>query len=127
VLTSNPGSADIQKLQLKSGELLYQDVIKKINSWNKNSNCGIVFGATNLTELKENMGIIDNLPLLIPGVGAQGGSLEDVTSLLFSQKKYSFLINVSRGIIQKSLNEDFAEAAKNELFNLNQVVSRKLQ
>jgi orotidine-5'-phosphate decarboxylase len=127
VLTSNPGSADIQKLQLKSGEFLYQDVIKKIHSWNKNSNCGIVFGATNLSELKENMGIINNLPLLIPGVGTQGGSLEDVTSLLFSQKKYSFLINVSRGIIQKSLNEDFAEAAKNELFNLNQVVSRKLQ
>jgi orotidine-5'-phosphate decarboxylase len=127
VLTSNPGSADIQKLQLKSGELLYQDVIKKIHVWNKNSNCGIVFGATNLSELKENMGIINNLPLLIPGVGAQGGSLEDVTSLLFSQKKYSFLINVSRGIIQKSLNEDFAEAAKNELHNLNQVVSRKLQ
>jgi orotidine-5'-phosphate decarboxylase len=126
-LTSNPGSADIQKLQLKSGEFLYQDVIKKIHSWNKNLNCGIVFGATNLTELKENIALISDLPLLIPGVGAQGGSLEDVTSLLFSQKKYSFLINVSRGIIQKSLDEDFAEAAKYELHKLNQVVSQKLQ
>jgi orotidine-5'-phosphate decarboxylase len=102
-------------------------VIKKIHSWNKNSNCGIVFGATNLTELKENISIIDDLPLLIPGVGAQGGSLEDITSLLFSQKKYSYLINVSRGIIQKSLDENFAKAAKDELHNLNWVVSRKLQ
>jgi len=127
VLTSNPGSADIQKLQLKSGEFLYQDVIKKIHSWNKNRNCGIVFGATNLIELKENISIIDDLPLLIPGVGTQGGSLEDITSLLFSQKKYSYLINVSRGIIQKSLDENFAKAAKEELHNLNWVVSRKLQ
>jgi len=124
VLTSNPGSADFQKQKLQNGEFLYQEVIKKIHSWNKNSNCGIVFGATNLTELKENIGVINDLPLLIPGVGAQGGSLEDVTNLLFSEKKFSFLINVSRGIIQKSLGEDFADAAKNELAVLNQIIAK---
>ena len=62
--------------------------------------------------------------MLIPGVGAQGGSLEDVTKTLFTAKKYSFLINVSRGIIQKSLGEDFEEAAKNELLSLNQTIAR---
>ncbi len=123
-LTSNPGSVDFQKQQLKNGDFLYQDVIKKIHNWNKNSNCGIVFGATNLNELKENLDLIDDLPMLIPGVGAQGGSLQEVTKTLFTVKKYSFLINVSRGIIQKSLGEDFEEAAKNELLSLNQTIAR---
>jgi orotidine-5'-phosphate decarboxylase len=126
-LTSNPGSSDFQKQKLESGEYLYQNVISKIQNWNKNENCGIVFGATNISELKENIKLIDNLPMLIPGVGAQGGSLEDVTKILFSEKKYSFLINVSRGIIQKSLGEDFAEAAKNELSALNQTVLKTLR
>jgi orotidine-5'-phosphate decarboxylase len=126
VLTSNPGSADFQKQKLLNGDFLYQDVVKKIHNWNKNSNCGIVFGATNLAELKENLTLIDDLTLLIPGVGAQGGSLEDVTNLLFSTKKFSFLINVSRGIIQKSLGEDFEDAAKRELDVLNQIIAKNL-
>ncbi|MCW8822734.1 MAG: orotidine-5'-phosphate decarboxylase, partial [Ignavibacteriaceae bacterium] len=126
-LTSNPGSADFQKQQMKGGKYLYQCVIEKIHDWNKNLNCGIVFGATNINELKENLAVIKDLPLLIPGVGAQGGSLEDITRILFSGNKSSFLINVSRGIIQKSLGEDFAEAAKNELATLNKIISRNLQ
>ena len=71
--------------------------------------------------------MIENLPLLIPGVGAQGGSLEDVTKTLFANEKKSFLINVSRGIIYKSTGEDFAEAAKNELNNLNKVIDQNIQ
>lgn len=125
-LTSNPGSADFQKLQLKNGNFLFQEVLKKIHSWNSNRNCGIVFGATNLTELKENLNPIDDLPMLIPGVGAQGGSFQEVTNTLLSAKKTSFLINVSRGIIHKSVKEDFAEAARNELISLNQTISQQL-
>jgi orotidine-5'-phosphate decarboxylase len=86
-----------------------------------------VFGATNIKELEENLAVIKDLPLLIPGVGAQGGSLEDIIRILFSGNKSSFLINVSRGIIQKSLGEDFAEAAKNELSSLNKIISQNLQ
>ena len=126
-LTSNPGSADFQKQQMKDGKYLYQCVIEKIQDWNKNLNCGIVFGATNIKELEENLAVIKDLPLLIPGVGAQGGSLEDIIRILFSGNKSSFLINVSRGIIQKSLGEDFAEAAKNELSFLNKIISQNLQ
>ncbi|MGB5287414.1 MAG: orotidine-5'-phosphate decarboxylase [Ignavibacteriaceae bacterium] len=123
-LTSNPGSADFQKQQMNNGNYLYQYVIEKVHNWNKSYNCGIVFGATNVNELKENINIIRNLPLLIPGVGAQGGSLEDVTGVLFSKNRSAFLIIVSRGIIQKSTGDDFAEAAKNELAFLNQVISK---
>jgi len=126
-LTSNPGSSDFQKQKFENGKFLYQSVIQKVNAWNKNLNCGIVFGATNLNELKENLDLIENLPLLIPGVGAQGGSLEDVTKILFVNGKNSFLINVSRGIIQKSIGEDFADAARNELINLNKIVNQNLQ
>jgi orotidine-5'-phosphate decarboxylase len=124
-LTSNPSSSDFQKQKLHNGSFLYQDVIKKVSDWNSNSNCGLVFGATNLEELKENIGAIDTLPLLIPGVGAQGGSLEDITKLLFTESNTSFLINVSRGIIQKSRGEDFAEAAKEELDSLNKIISEQ--
>jgi orotidine-5'-phosphate decarboxylase len=125
-LTSNPGSEDFQKQKMNNGNYLYQHIIKKVIDWNTNSNCGIVFGATNVNELRDNIDIIKDLPLLIPGIGAQGGNLEDVTRILFSGNKTTFLINVSRGIIQKSTGEDFAEAAKNELALLNQVVSKNL-
>lgn len=125
-LTSNPGSADFQKQQLRNGNYLYQYVIEKIIGWNKNLNCGIVFGATNINELEENLAVIKDLPLLIPGVGAQGGSLENIIGILYSNNNTSFLINVSRGIIQKSTGEDFAGAAKNELANLNKIIYRIL-
>jgi orotidine-5'-phosphate decarboxylase len=126
-ITSNPGSADFQRQKLINGKYLYQSVIEKILEWNKNINCGIVFGATNANELRENLALIEDLPLLIPGIGVQGGSLEDITSILFAANKSSYIINVSRGIIQKSSGEDFAEAAKNELNNLNKIISRNLQ
>ena len=126
VLTSNPGSADFQKQQLKSGDFLFQEVLKKIHSWNSNSNCGIVFGATNLNELNQNLDLINDLPMLIPGVGTQGGNLKDVSGCLFNNNKSSFLINVSRGIIYKSLGEDFAEAANYELLSLNQTITQIL-
>ena len=126
VLTSNRGSEDFQKQILKSGEFLYQNVLTKIHSWNIKSNCGIVFGATNYDELINNLDLIKDLPLLIPGVGAQGGSLKDICKSLFGKKMKSFLINVSRAIIQKSLGEDFAEAARNELQSLNKTIEEAL-
>jgi orotidine-5'-phosphate decarboxylase len=124
VLTSNPGSAHFQKQEMKNGNYLYQEVLKKIHSWNKDKNCGIVFGATNISELKDNLDLIDNLPMLIPGVGAQGGKLADVCTSIFNSNKESFLINSSRGIIHKSLGEDFAKAAREELSSLNKAISQ---
>ncbi len=121
-LTSNPGSSDFQKLKLNDGAKLYQHIIKKIKEWNENSNCGIVFGATNLEELSENLDLINALPLLIPGIGAQGGNLKDLCKILFSSRDKLFLINVSRGILYKSKNENFASAAGSELSSLNEIL-----
>ncbi len=121
-LTSNPGSVDFQKEELKNGDKLFQYTIKKILEWNINSNCGIVFGATNLNELSNNLHLINNLPILIPGIGVQGGNLNELSKTLFESDKKSFLFNVSRGIIYKSISEDFAEQAVNELDNLNKII-----
>ncbi len=123
-LTSNPGASDFEKLKLEDGSLLFQKVIEKVRAWNKDQNCGIVFGATNTGELRDNIMKFGNIPVLLPGIGAQGGSLEGVVESFKKAERKNFLINVSRGIIYKSKNADFAEAAKEELSNLNYKINR---
>lgn len=125
-LTSNPGAENFEKLKLEDGSFLYQQVIKKVNELNKNNNCGVVFGATQTDELRNNLKLIGQLPVLLPGVGAQGGSLEEVVNTFRTEGRLNFLINVSRGIIYKSDTTDFAEAAAEELINLNEKVKKEL-
>ena len=121
-LTSNPGAADFEKLKLDDGSYLYQQVIKKVNDWNSVKNCGIVFGATKSDELKENMELIDSLPVLLPGVGSQSGNLEDAICGFKTAGRKQLLINVSRSLIYKSGQKDFAEKANEELLRLNSEV-----
>lgn len=123
VLTSNPGANDFEKLELKVGGFLYQNILQSVSKWNENNNCGIVFGATKLEELKTNVTIFGNLSILLPGVGAQGGSLEDVSRTFNEHERKNYLVNVSRSIIYKSSGEDFAEAARNEIIALNKISS----
>ena len=125
-LTSNKGSNDFQKQKLADGSFLFQRVISKIHSWNKSSNCGIVFGATNDKELDENLDLIGNLPLLLPGIGAQGGNLNNIVRALSSKRKNDYLINVSRGILYKSNEEDFSKRTREELLNYNSEISNIL-
>ncbi len=125
-LTSNPGAEDFEKLQLKDGSYLFQKVIEKVNNWNSKNNCGIVFGATKLQELQENISSFGNLPVLLPGVGAQGGSLEAVMKLFIKEKKLNLLINISRGIIYKDNTTNFAIAAREEIVSLNEKVNKLL-
>jgi len=125
-LTSNPGADNFEKLKLQNGDFLYQQVIVKVNDWNKNNNCGIVFGATQIDELKNNLELINELPVLLPGVGAQGGSLEEVVKSFKEAGRLNYLINVSRGIIYKSNNKDFAKVSAEELNTLNTIVKKEL-
>lgn len=117
-LTSNSGSEDFEKLKLENGRFLYQEIIEKVKVWNVKNNCGIVFGATNSGELFENVDSFELLPVLLPGVGTQGGSLEDVVNAFKSAGRKNFLVNVSRGILYKSNFEDFAFTAKDEIISL---------
>ena len=108
-LTSNPGARDFEYLELKNGKRLYEEITDKVLEWNKpGSNCGLVVGATKPEELKALRERVPELPFLIPGIGAQGGSLEAV---LKANGNGTALINVSRAIAGASRNEDFAEAA----------------
>ncbi len=120
-LTSNKGANDFEKLKCDDGSYLFQKVIDKTLTWNTNKNCGLVFGATQLNELKENLSRTENLPLLIPGVGAQGGSFEETSKLLSKAHDKSYIINISRGIIYKSSGKEFAKAAKAEIIYYNNI------
>ncbi len=121
-LTSNPGADDFEKLRLSDGSFLFQAVIEKVKRWNINQNCGIVFGATKTEELSENFKLFENLPVLFPGVGAQGGSLEEVVKVFRKNSRLNLLINSSRGIIYKDNSKEFAVSAKNEIIRLNRSV-----
>ena len=125
-LTSNPGSNDFQKAEMKKGGFLYQSVIQKVISWNTFKNCGIVFGATNPDELKNNIESFGELPVLIPGIGAQGGDLEKITGILGKFKNINFLLNVSRGILYKNNSSEFDLAAREELLKLNNLIKSYL-
>jgi len=125
-LTSNPGALDFEKSILDNGLYLYQKVIEKVHQWNTKQNCGIVFGATKIDELQNNITKFGNLPVLLPGIGTQGGSLEDVIEVFKKSSRNDFLVNVSRGIIYKSNKNDFADVALNQLLELNSKINELL-
>ncbi|MEZ3163161.1 orotidine-5'-phosphate decarboxylase [Halorubrum sp. RMP-47] len=101
--TSNPGGADLQDLELASGEPLYERVAALADVWNANGNVGLVVGATTPDELETVREIVPEIPFLVPGVGAQGGDAEAaVEHGLASRPDLPVdvgLVNSSRGII----------------------------
>lgn len=107
--TSNPGSADFQQLMIQDGPL-FETVAKRVVAWGEEANgeAGLVVGATDTRDLNTLRGLLPATPFLIPGVGAQGGSAEEVMEASGSGP---VLINSSRAIIYASSNEDFALAA----------------
>lgn len=118
--TSNPGAGELQDL-VADGVPLYRHVARTVaGSWNAAGNCGLVVGAT----YPEEMGAIREdipaeMPILIPGVGAQGGDVAAVVAANRSAGSDAFLIAASRSIIYASAGEDFAEAARGEAQSLD--------
>ncbi len=111
-LTSNKGSQDFQYLNIDS-EPLYLHVARKAALWNlEYGNCGLVAGATHPEDLSSIREIAPNLPLLIPGIGAQGGNLAMAVQFGTDENGRCALINSSRGIIYASDGPGFAEASK---------------
>jgi len=123
-LTSNKSADEIEKQELSNGQFVYQKVIEKVHEWNIEKNCGIVFGATNSEELQANMENIGSLPVLLPGVGAQGGSLAEVVKIFRKYTKTNFLVNVSRGLLYIDNTESFTEKVSAAINQLNHEVSR---
>lgn len=120
--TSNAGAGEFQDL-LVDGKPLYQIVAKNISKdWNYNGNCAVVVGATYPTELTIVRHIVGDMPILIPGVGAQGGDVEKTVKAGVDSKGKNAIINSSRGIIFASTGADFAQKAREEALKLrNQI------
>ena len=111
-LTSNEGAYDFQTKDVE-GEELYKKVLKTSKKWVNGQNLMYVVGATKAEYLQEIRKIIPESFLLVPGVGAQGGSLEEVCKFGMN-RRVGLLINASRAVIYASNGEDFAEAAAAE-------------
>ena len=108
-LTSNEGSADFRQLKI-NGKELYLHVMEAASKWGTTDNMMFVVGATKANLLEDIRKLVPNHFLLVPGVGAQGGSLEEVCKYGLN-KEVGLLVNSSRGIIYASRGNDFAEKA----------------
>ena len=124
--TSNPGSADFQLLESQStGRKLYEEVIMKSQQWGTPDNLMYVVGATRADKIGEIRKCAPEHFFLVPGVGAQGGNLEQV-SRFGMNKECGLLVNSSRGIIYNSSGKDFATAAVKEAKKLKLEMSQYL-
>ena len=121
-LTSNQGAMDFEKLKLEDGSYLFQKVLGKIKEWNTNKNLGAVFGATNSKELDDNIHLLKGLYSLLPGIGAQGGSLTDVVNAFKKAHLNKFIINASRAIIYADSTVNFGDAAAKILKEYNESI-----
>ncbi len=125
--TSNPGSNDFQNLPCLSieGQVpLYKFVARKAQEWNRYSNIGLVVGATYPEELKEIRKTCPDMPLLIPGVGPQGGDLGLAVTSSINNRGEGAIINSSRQIIYASLGSDFALKAREAAINMKKEINR---
>jgi orotidine-5'-phosphate decarboxylase len=118
-LTSNKGAFDFQLFENKDGKKLYQEVIEKSAGWGNSDNMMYVVGATKAEMLADIRQIIPDHFLLVPGVGAQGGSLAEVAKYGLT-KDCGLLINLSRSIIFASSGADFAAKAREEAMHMQQ-------
>lgn len=112
-LTSNSGARDFQNSELTEGGRLFEKVLKTSQAWGSEENLMYVVGATQARSLEDIRKIVPGHFLLIPGVGAQGGSLEEVSRYGLNSE-CGLLVNSSRGIIYASSGEDFADRAWEE-------------
>lgn len=125
-LTSNKGSHDFQLTEDKQGERLFEKVLKKSQEWGTTENLMYVVGATQGKMFEDIRRIAPNHFLLVPGVGAQGGSLQEVCKYGMT-KDCGLLVNSSRGIIYASTDNDFAEVAAAKAKELQKEMAVELE
>lgn len=123
--TSNPGSADFQLFQSSAGTPLYQEVILKSQAWGTPENLMYVVGATRADKIAEIRKLAPDHFFLVPGVGAQGGDLKEVSKLGLTSA-CGLLVNSARAIIYASSDKDFAKAAQHEARRTNEEMRQYL-
>lgn len=100
IKASNIGSEEFQNLEDSNKKPLYQIIAQNVSkNWNTNSNCGLVVGATYPEELRVVREIVGDIPILIPGVGAQGGDISQIVKAGINSKNEGIIVSSSRGII----------------------------
>jgi orotidine-5'-phosphate decarboxylase len=127
--TSNPGARDLQDLvvpdKIGGGKPLYQHVAELVaRDWNANGNCALVVGATYPDELREVRAIVGDMPILVPGIGAQGGDVQAVLRNGKNAQGAGLIISSSRAILYAGSGEDFAQAARGEARKLRDEINR---
>ena len=126
-LTSNEGSNDFQRLTIH-GRPLYEKVIQTTLKWNTKQNIGLVVGATHPAELQPIRDIAPSMPILIPGIGKQGGDLESAVRYGCDKNGLLAVINASRSVLYALSGKDFANAARAEAQHLrNQIQELRTQ
>ena len=125
-LTSNKGSHDFQLTEDKTGERLFEKVLRQSQQWGNDENMMYVVGATQGQMFQDVRHLAPTHFLLVPGVGAQGGSLHEVCQYGMT-KDCGLLVNSSRGIIYASSDDNFAEVAAEKARELQQQMAQELQ
>ena len=125
-LTSNEGSKDFQQMQLKNGKLLFEQVISTSAEWGTVNNIMYVVGATKAEALEGIRKLIPEHFLLVPGVGSQGGSLEEVAASGMNDR-CGLLVNASRSILYADVTNKFEHAARQEAAKLQKQMEGILQ
>jgi len=118
-LTSNKGSLDFQNIKDEDGKQLFEQVLETSKNWGTDENMMYVVGATRANQLSEIRNIIPNHFILVPGIGAQGGNMQEVAKYGLNSD-CGLLVNSSRGIIYAGDGTDFAEKAKEKAQKLQQ-------
>lgn len=125
-LTSNKGSHDFQLTENKEGERLFEKVLRKSQEWADDQNMMYVVGATQGKMFEDIRKIVPNHFLLVPGIGAQGGSLEEVCRYGMTPE-CGLIVNSSRAIIYADKSENFAQAAKDEAGKVQKQMAEQLK
>jgi len=122
--TSNPGGSDLQFLDI-GGKKLYEHVAELVaTKWNTTGQCALVVGATFPGEISRVREIVGTLPLLVPGIGAQGGDVEATVKAGRTTDGAGLMINSSRAILYAGKGEDYAEAARRAALETRDLINR---
>jgi len=122
-VTSNTGAKDFQYLRVKNRPM-YEHVVKAAQKWNTKENVGLVVGATRPAELRRIRSLAPDMPILIPGVGAQKGDLMSAVRYGCDSHGEMAIVNVSRSVIYASSGKDFAEKAREVALKVRDEINR---
>lgn len=122
--TSNPGAADFQDLIIEGQPLFMRVAEKAAKEWNENGNCGLVVGATWPAQLGQVRELTGSIPILVPGVGAQGGDPVAVIQNGCDEEGLGLLVNSSRGVLYASGGDDYADKARMEAQKLRNTLNQ---